>query len=133
MSSSAAEGFGERRLHPVGMLLAALGTIRRWIGAAAFPGVAALINGQFGMRTLLLVLLIAVMIAVFSAVWRVLSWRATTYRVSGGAFQCEIQVTRSMLHRNCQSAASARGVAATRSWTPTVFSENPFSHGPSML
>ena len=86
MSSSATEGYGERRLHPVGMLLAALGTIRRWIGAAVFPGVVALINGQFGMRTLNLVLLIAVLVAIFSVVWGVLSWRATTYRVSGGAF-----------------------------------------------
>jgi putative membrane protein len=86
MNSSAAEDFGKRRLHPVGMLLAALGTIRRWIGAAAFPGIAALINGQFGMRTLFLVLLIAALISAFSAVWGVLSWRATTYRVSGGAF-----------------------------------------------
>src|SRR5919112_5214828 len=85
MNSSAAEDFGERRLHPVGMMLAALGTIRRWIGAAAFPGIAALINGQFGMRTLFLVLLIAALISAFSAVWGVLSWRATTYRVSGGA------------------------------------------------
>src|ERR671920_229592 len=86
MNSSAVEDFGERRLHPVGMMLAALGTIRRWIGAAAFPGIAALINGQFGMRTLFLVLLIAALISAFSAVWGVLSWRATTYRVSGGAF-----------------------------------------------
>ncbi|CAA9446313.1 MAG: hypothetical protein AVDCRST_MAG78-2910, partial [uncultured Rubrobacteraceae bacterium] len=33
------------------MLLAALATVRRWFGLAAFPGVAALLNGEFGMRT----------------------------------------------------------------------------------
>jgi putative membrane protein len=86
MSSSTTAETAERRLHPVGMLLTALATVRRWFGLAAFPGVAALVNGQFGMRTLLLILLGVVLIAVFSAVWGVLSWRATTYRVSGGAF-----------------------------------------------
>ena len=114
MSSSAAEGFGERRLHPVGMLLAALGTIRRWIGAAAFPGVAALINGQFGMQTLLLVLLIAVLISVFSAVWGVLSWRATTYRVSGGAFHLKRGVLqkseRSLPVGRIQSVNTVQGI-----------------------
>ena len=114
MSSSAAEDFGERRLHPVGMLLAALGTIRRWIGAAAFPGVAALINGQFGMRTLLLVLLIAVLISVFSAVWGVLSWRATTYWVSGGAFHLKRGVLqkseRSLPLERIQSVNTVQGI-----------------------
>jgi putative membrane protein len=114
MSSSVAEGFGERRLHPVGMLLAALGTIRRWIGAAAFPGVAALINGQFGMRTLLLVLLIAVLISVFSAVWGVLSWRATTYWVSGGAFHLKRGVLqkseRSLPLERIQSVNTVQGI-----------------------
>jgi putative membrane protein len=114
MNSSAAEDFGERRLHPVGMLLAALGTIRRWIGAAAFPGIAALINGQFGMRTLLLVLLIAVMISAFSAVWGVLSWRATTYRVSGGAFHLKRGVLqkseRSLPLERIQSVNTVQGI-----------------------
>jgi putative membrane protein len=114
MNSSATEDFGERRLHPVGMLLAALGTIRRWIGAAAFPGIAALINGQFGMRTLLLVLLIAVLISVFSAVWGVLSWRATTYRVSGGAFHLKRGVLqkseRSLPLERIQSVNTVQGV-----------------------
>src|SRR4028118_1591188 len=86
MSSSTTAEIAELRLHPVGMLLEALATVRRWFGLAAFPGVAALLNGDFGMRTLLLVLLGVALIAVFSAVWGVLSWRATTYLVSGGAF-----------------------------------------------
>src|SRR5215208_3706888 len=114
MNSSVAEDFGERRLHPVGMVLAALGTIRRWIGAASFPGIAALINGQFGMRTLILVLLIAVLICVFSAVWGVLSWRATTYRVSGGAFHLKRGVLqkseRSLPLERIQSVNTVQGV-----------------------
>lgn len=73
-------------MHPVGMLLAALSTVRRWFGLAAFPGIAALLNGEYGMRMLLLVLLGVALVSVLSAVWGVLSWRATTYRVSGGAF-----------------------------------------------
>ena len=86
MSSSTPDGSEERRIHPAGMLLAALGTVRRWIGLAAFPGIAALFNGQFGMQTLFLVLLAAALLALLSAAWGVLSWRATTYRVAGGAF-----------------------------------------------
>src|SRR5829696_1264073 len=115
MNSSAAEDFGERRLHPVGMLLAALGTIRRWIGAASFPGIAALINGQFGMRTLILILLIAVLICVFSVVWGALSWRATTYRVSGGAFHLKRGVLqkseRSLPLERIQSVNTVQGIA----------------------
>src|SRR5215210_1997712 len=86
MSSRATVETAERRLHPVGMLLAALSTVRRWFGLAAFPGIAALLNGEFGMRMLMLVLLGVALVGVLSAVWGVLSWRATTYRVSGGAF-----------------------------------------------
>lgn len=89
MSSSEGSGSGgsvERRLHPVGMLLAALTTVRRWIGAAALPGAAALMGGEYGMRTLLLVLAGVALLGIVSAVWGVLLWRATTYRVVGGTF-----------------------------------------------
>lgn len=85
MNSSVEGAAEERRLHPVGMLLSALGTVRRWIGVAAVPGVVALLNGQFGVRTLVFVLLGVVLLAILSSVWGVLSWWATTYRVSGGA------------------------------------------------
>lgn len=104
----------ERRLHPVGMLLAALGVVRRWIGAAAFPGMAALFGGEFGMRTLLLVLLAAGLISVFSAVWGVLSWRATTYRVSGGALHFKRGVLqkseRSVPLERVQSVETVQGI-----------------------
>ncbi len=114
MNSSAAVETAERRLHPVGMLLAALGTVRRWFGLAAFPGVAALVNGEFGMRALLLILLGVALVAVFSAIWGVLSWRATTYRVSGGAFHFKQGVLqkseRSLPLERVQSVDAVQGV-----------------------
>ena len=114
MSSSTPVESAEGRLHPVGMLLEALATVRRWFGLAAFPGVAALVNGQFGMRTLLLILLGGVLIAVFSAVWGVLSWRATTYRVSGGTFHLKQGVLqkseRSLPLERIQSVNTVQGV-----------------------
>ena len=99
MGSSESASSAERRLHPAGMLVAALSTVRRWLGLAAVPGVAALFSGEFGMRTLLLVLVAAALLVAFSAVWGVLSWRATTYRVSGGAFHLK----RGVLHKSERS------------------------------
>ena len=114
MSSSKTAEIAELRLHPVGMLLEALATVRRWFGLAAFPGVAALLNGDFGMRTLLLVLLGIALIAVFSAIWGVLSWRATTYLVSGGAFHFKQGVLqkseRSLPLERIQSVDTVQGV-----------------------
>ena len=114
MSSSAAVEVRERRLHPVGMLLAALATVRRWAGISAFPGIAALVNGEFGMRTLFLVLLAFVVLALVSAVWGVLSWRATTYRISGGAFHLKRGVLqkseRSLPLEHVQSVNTVQGI-----------------------
>jgi putative membrane protein len=117
MSFSGAEATGgseEHRLHPVAMLLAALGVVRRWSGVAALPGVAMLINGEFGLRVLLLVLLGVVLLGVLGAVWGVLSWRATTYRVSGGAFHLKRGVLqkseRSLPLEHVQSVSAVRGV-----------------------
>ena len=72
------------RLHPAAMLIGAIKTVRRWIGAAAIPGVAALAGGGWQMMTLILVGVFAIVAG--SALWGFLSWRATTYEVSGGAF-----------------------------------------------
>ena len=71
-------------LHPAAMLIAAIKTVRRWIGAAAIPGVAALAGGGWQMITLILVGVLVIVVG--SALWGFLSWRATTYEVSGGAF-----------------------------------------------
>ena len=87
MSSSVAETRSEHHLHPAGMLLAALETGRRWFSAAALPGVVALLNGEYGMRVLVFVLLGVALLGALSAVWGVLSWRATTYQVSDRALR----------------------------------------------
>ncbi|MGH3147374.1 MAG: PH domain-containing protein [Rubrobacter sp.] len=76
----------ERRLHPVAMLIGAIKTIRRSLGAAIFPGVAFLMSQGFSTRTLALVALGALVVAALAALWGFLSWRATTYAVSGNAF-----------------------------------------------
>lgn len=114
MNSSLLSTVEERRLHPVGMLLSALATVRRWVGLAAFPGIAALVNGEFGMRTLLLVLLAFVVLALLSGVWGVLSWRATTYRISGGAFHLKRGVLqkseRSLPLEHVQSVNTVQGI-----------------------
>jgi putative membrane protein len=104
----------ERRLHPVGMLLAALRTVRDLSGAAALPGVVALIDGEFGMRTLLLVLVGLALLGALSVVWGFLSWRATTYRVSGGAFHFKRGVLqkseRSLPLDHVQSVNTVQGI-----------------------
>jgi putative membrane protein len=114
MSFSRTPVIEERWLHPVGMLLSALTTVRRWAGLAAFPGIAALVNGEFGMRTLLLVGLAFLVLALLSAVWGVLSWRATTYRISGGAFHLKRGVLqkseRSLPLEHVQSVNTVQGI-----------------------
>ena len=117
MNSSEAQparGSQERRLHPVGMLLAALGAIRRFFGMAALPGIAALFGGGFGARTLLLVLAGVALLGVLSAVWGVLSWQTTTYRVSGGAFHFKRGVLqkseRSLPLDHVQSVSTVQGI-----------------------
>lgn len=111
---SGSEGSVERRLHPVGMLLAALTTVRRWIGAAALPGVAALMGGEYGMRTLLLILAGVALLGIVSAAWGVLSWRATTYRVAGGTFHFKQGVLqkseRSLPLEHIQSVNTVQGL-----------------------
>ncbi len=77
----------ERRLHPVAMLIGAIRTTRRWVGAAIFPGVAFLMSQGFSPWTLALVALGVLVVAALAALWGFLSWRATTYAVSGSAFR----------------------------------------------
>src|ERR671917_264612 len=79
--------FKERRLHPVAMLIGAMRTIRRWVSAFVLPGVAFLMSQGFNLRTLVLVALGALVVAALAALWGFLSWRATTYSVTGSAFR----------------------------------------------
>jgi putative membrane protein len=76
-----------RRLHPAAMLIDATRTIRRWVSAFVIPGIALLASRGFSMQTLALILLGAVVAAALAGLWGFLSWRATTFEVSGGAFR----------------------------------------------
>ena len=80
-------GIPARRLHPAAMLIGALKTIRRSLSAFVFPGIAFLVSQGFSVRTIVLIFFGALLVAAFAALWGFLSWRATTYEVSGGAFR----------------------------------------------
>lgn len=73
-----------RHLHPAAMLIGALRTVRQWIGALAAGGAAAVFGG--GMRLSVFLVFGGLLVVVGSAVWGFLSWRATRYWTSGGAF-----------------------------------------------
>ena len=85
-SGRAVGGVGPYRLHPAAMIISALKSARQWSSAAAVPGLAALFGGGLRPVTVLLVILGAIVLVVGAAVWGFLSWRATTYSVSGWAF-----------------------------------------------
>src|SRR5918998_507821 len=85
-----------RHLHPAAMLIEAARTIRRWVSAFVIPGVALLASRGFDARTIALIVLGAAFAAALAAIWGFLSWRATTYDVSGGAFR----VRRGVLQKN---------------------------------
>src|ERR671913_34489 len=77
----------ERHLHPVAMLIGAVSTLRRWIGGLVFPGIVLLMSQGFSLRTVALFLLAIFVFAALAALWGVLSWRATTYAVTGNSFR----------------------------------------------
>src|ERR687893_2568590 len=85
-----------RHLHPAAMLIDAARTIRRSLSAFVIPGVALLASRGFDARTIALIVLGAVLVAALAAIWGFLSWRATTYEVSGGAFR----LRRGVLQKN---------------------------------
>ena len=77
----------ERHLHPVAMLIGAIKTLRRWISGLVFPGIALLMSQGLSLRTVALFLLGILVVAVLAALWGFLSWRATTYEVTGNSFR----------------------------------------------
>ena len=77
----------EKRLHPVAMIIGALSTLRRWIGGLVFPGIVLLMSQGFSLRTVALFLLAVIVVAALAAIWGFLSWRATTYVVTGNSFR----------------------------------------------
>ncbi len=77
----------EKHLHPVGMLVGAIGTLRRWISGLVLPGVFLLVSQGFSLWTVTLFLLGIIVVAVLAALWGFLSWRATTYAVTSKSFR----------------------------------------------
>jgi putative membrane protein len=77
----------ERHLHPVAMLIGAVSTLRRWISGLVLPGIVLLMSQGFSLRTVALFLLVVIVVATLAAVWGFLSWRATTYLVTGNSFR----------------------------------------------
>src|SRR5215212_721102 len=77
----------ERHLHPVALLIGAVSTLRRWIGGLVFPGFVLLMSQGFSLRTVALFLLAIIVFAALAALWGFLSWRATTYVVTGNSFR----------------------------------------------
>src|ERR687889_316992 len=77
----------EKRLHPVAMLVGAITTLRRWVSGLVFPGVVLLVSQGFSLWTVTLFLLGLIVVAALAALWGFLSWRATTYTVTGNSFR----------------------------------------------
>ena len=77
----------EEHLHPVAMLIGAIKTIRRWVSALVFPGIAFLVSQGFSLWTMTLFLFGIIVVAALAALWGFLSWRATTYEVTGSTFR----------------------------------------------
>src|ERR687889_890928 len=77
----------ERHLHPVAMIIGAVSTLRRWISGLVFPGIVLLMSQGFSLRTVSLFLLAVIVFAALAALWGFLSWRATTYVVTGNSFR----------------------------------------------
>jgi putative membrane protein len=75
-----------QRLHPAILVIKVLTSFRRWFGITSVPWLFVLFrDGISSSRVLLLMAVVAISI-VASAVWAVLSWRATVYFVRGNAF-----------------------------------------------
>ena len=77
----------ERHLHPVAMLIGAVSTLRRWISGLVIPGIVLLMSQGFSLRTVALFLVAVIIAITLAALWGYLSWRATTYVVTGNAFR----------------------------------------------
>jgi len=102
-----------RRLHPAAMVIEGIRAVRRWASAAAIPGLAALLGG-LSWWALALLLAGAVLLAAGTVLWGFLSWRATVYRVEGGAFHLRSGVLqkkeRTIPLEHVQSVDAVQGV-----------------------
>src|SRR5215211_364228 len=77
----------ERHLHPVAMLVGTIKTLRRWVSGLVLPGIVLLMSQGFSLRTVTLFLFGILVVAALAALWGFLSWRATTYAVTGNSFR----------------------------------------------
>jgi putative membrane protein len=77
----------ERHLHPVAMLVGAIKTLRRWVSGLVVPGIVLLMSQGFSLGTVTLFLFGLLVVALLAALWGFLSWRATTYAVTGNSFR----------------------------------------------
>jgi putative membrane protein len=77
----------ERHLHPVAMVVGAIGTLRRWISGLVIPGIVLLMSQGFSLRTVALFLIGVLVVGALAALWGFLSWRATTYAVTANYFR----------------------------------------------
>jgi putative membrane protein len=69
------------------MLIGAVSTLRRWIGGLVLPGIVLLMSQGFSLRSVALFLLVVIVVAALAALWGFLSWRATTYVITGNSFR----------------------------------------------
>jgi putative membrane protein len=69
------------------MLVGAISTLRRWVSGLVFPGVVLLVSQGFSLWTVTLFLFGLLVVAFLAALWGFLSWRATTYTVTGNSFR----------------------------------------------
>ena len=77
----------ERHLHPAAMIVGGIRTLRRWVSGLVLPGIVLLVSQGFSLWTVTLFLLGLVVVAALAALWGFLSWRATTYAVTGNSFR----------------------------------------------
>ena len=69
------------------MLVGAIKTLRRWVSGLVLPGIVLLMSQGFSLWTVTLFLFGILVVAALAALWGFLSWRATTYAVTGTAFR----------------------------------------------
>src|ERR671917_2699891 len=77
----------EKHLPPAAMIVGGIRTLRRWVSGLVFPGIVLLVSQGFNLWTVTLFLLGLLVVAAMAALWGFLSWRATTYTVTGNSFR----------------------------------------------
>src|SRR5918998_1055516 len=104
----------EKHLHPAAMIVGGIRTLRRWVSGLVFPGIVLLVSQGFNLWTVTLSLLGLIVVAALAALWGILSWRATTYAVTGNSFRLRQGVfqknERTIPLEHVQSVDSVQGI-----------------------